>query len=217
MSSNTSELDGTSTTAATAASAAAPRITARARAKAERRTEIIDAATRLMARNGFRGVRLDDIGAAVGVSGPAMYRHFSSKEDLLLEMLTDISERLLAAGYEVMESTDDPEECLDGLIAVHVEFAITEPDLISVQYRDMDVLGDTERRRVRVLQRRYVELWADALLDVSENVDETSARVRVAAAFGLLNSSPRFPRAPRDHLRSLLTAMVRAALLAEDG
>jgi len=191
------------------------RITARARAKAARRDELIAAATRLMARNGFRGVRLDDIGAAVGVSGPAMYRHFSSKEELLLEMLTDISERLLAAGREVLSGTDDPDERIDGLIAVHVEFAITEPDLIAVQYRDLDALPESERRKIRVLQRRYVELWADALLDVWDGVDENGARIRVAAAFGLLNSSPRFPRAPRDYLRPLLTAMVRAALTAE--
>ena len=191
------------------------RLTPRARAKAERREEILTAASKLMSKHGFRGVRLDDIGQAVGVSGPAMYRHFSSKEDLLMEMLTDISERLHAAAEAVVSSESDPGARLDGLIAVHVDFVITEPDLISVQYRDLEVLPETARRKVRSLQRHYLDIWTKALQRLYPALDDTSARIRVSGGIGLLNSSPRFPRAPREYLRHLLTAMVRAALTVE--
>lgn len=191
------------------------RLTPRARAKAERREEILTAASKLMSKHGFRGVRLDDIGQAVGVSGPAMYRHFSSKEDLLMEMLTDISERLHAAAEAVVASESDPGARLDGLIAVHVDFVITEPDLISVQYRDLEVLPETARRKVRSLQRHYLDIWTKALQRQNPALDDTSARVRVSGGIGLLNSSPRFPRAPREYLRHLLTAMVRAAMTVE--
>lgn len=191
------------------------RLTPRARAKAERREEILSAASKLMAKHGFRGVRLDDIGQAVGVSGPAMYRHFASKEDLLVEMLTDISERLFAAAESVIATDSDPQAQLDGLIAVHVDFVVTEPDLISVQYRDLEVLPETGRRKVRSLQRQYLDIWTKALQGSNPSLDDTSARIRVSGAIGLLNSSPRFPRAPREYLRRLLTAMVRSALTAE--
>ena len=191
------------------------RLTPRARAKAERREEILSAASKLMSKHGFRGVRLDDIGQAVGVSGPAMYRHFSSKEDLLTEMLTDISERLHAAAEAVVAAETDPAARLDGLIAVHVDFVTTEPDLISVQYRDLEVLPESARRKVRSLQRQYLDIWTSALQGHSPALDDTSARIRVSGAIGLLNASPRFPRAPREYLRHLLTSMVRAALTAE--
>ena len=66
--------------------------------KPSRRDQILTAAAELFARHGFHGVGIDDIGAAVGISGPALYRHFRSKDAMLGEMLTSISERLLDGG-----------------------------------------------------------------------------------------------------------------------
>ncbi len=75
--------------------------TARDRAKADRRAALLAAAARLFAERGFDGVTLGDIGEAAGVSGPAVYRHVSSKQALLGAILVDVSERLLAGGRRV--------------------------------------------------------------------------------------------------------------------
>lgn len=79
--------------------------TSRDRAKAERRTALLAAAARLFAERGFDGVTLEDIGAAVGVSGPAVYRHVAGKQALLGAILVDVSERLLAGGRAVGTTT----------------------------------------------------------------------------------------------------------------
>lgn len=87
--------------AATHAAPSAPAATtgtSRDRAKAERRAALLAAAARLFAERGFDGVTLEDIGAAVGVSGPAVYRHVAGKQALLGAILVDVSERLLAGG-----------------------------------------------------------------------------------------------------------------------
>ena len=68
----------------------------RTRRKSDRRLQLLSAAERLFAERGFLAVRLEDIGAAAGVSGPAIYRHFPNKESLLVELLVGISTRLLA-------------------------------------------------------------------------------------------------------------------------
>ena len=65
-----------------------------------RRDEILRAAAQLFAERGSRAVGVDDVGAAVGVTGPAIYRHFASKDAMLAEMLLRISETLLAGGTE---------------------------------------------------------------------------------------------------------------------
>ncbi len=57
--------------------------TSRSRAKSDRRDKLIAAAERLVAERGFLTVRLEDIGAAAGVSGPAIYRHFPSRKHCL--------------------------------------------------------------------------------------------------------------------------------------
>ena len=64
--------------------------------------KLLAAAERLFAERGFLAVRLEDIGAAAGVSGPAIYRHFPNKEALLVELLVGISTRLLAGARAVV-------------------------------------------------------------------------------------------------------------------
>ncbi len=190
--------------------------TRRTQAKAARRAELLTAAARQMAERGFAGVRLEDIGRAVGVSGPAMYRHFSSKTELLDEMLVDISQRLYDGGAEVVDRGGPPSETLLALIGFHIDVLVTKPDLIVVQDRDLSSMTPEANHRVRLLQRRYVERWVDVVIAIFEQegrtLDRAEARVRVHATFGLLNSSPRLPAYDEALLRSLLTAMALAAL-----
>lgn len=191
--------------------------TRRGRAKAARRTELLAAAARLMARRGFVAVRLEDIAAEVGISGPAMYRHFASKNDVLDELLLDISERLFTGGQEVAEKGGAPADVLRSLVEFHIDVLVTKPDLIAIQDRDLDSLTPDANHRVRSLQRRYVENWVQVLVAATAaagrplTVEE--ARVRTHAAFGLLNSSPRLPEFDVTRLRALLTDMALAALL----
>ncbi|MBD1321305.1 TetR/AcrR family transcriptional regulator [Gordonia hankookensis] len=197
-----------------------PARTRRGQAKAARRAELLEAAARLMAAGGFAGVTLEDIGGAVGVSGPAMYRHFSSKTDLLDQMLVDISQRLHDGGAEVVARGGDPDQTLLELIRFHIDVLVTKPDLIAVQDRDLSSLTPAANHQVRSLQRRYVEQWVDVLLALDEVsgdrlLSREEARVRVHATFGLLNSSPRLPAYPEPGLRAVLGAMAWAALRAE--
>lgn len=189
-------------------------VTRRGLAKAARRRELLAAAARLMAERGFAGVRLEDIGAAVGVSGPAMYRHFTGKDAVLAEMLISISERLFDGGQSVVASTDGPDEALDGLIDFHIRFATTEPELIRVQDRDFSSLAAEASRAVRRLQRQYVELWADSLIQLDGSVPRQEARTRVQAVFGLINSSPRLPDLDARRQHVILARMAHAALLS---
>lgn len=189
-------------------------VTRRGLAKAARRRELLAAAARLMAERGFAGVRLEDIGAAVGVSGPAMYRHFSGKDAVLAEMLVGISQRLYAGGQAVLERASGDADALEGLIAFHVRFATTEPELIRVQDRDMSSLTPEARREVRRLQRKYVELWTDVLVRLGDRMPRQEAQTRVQAVFGLINSSPRLPDIETSRQSKLLALMAHSALLS---
>src|ERR1700727_501641 len=146
-----------------ALSAPAPAETRRSKAKSDRRSQLIAAAERLVAERGFLAVRLEDIGAAAGVSGPAIYRHFPNKEAMLVELLVGVSTRLLAGARAVAASARNSREALDGLIDFHLDFALGEPDLIRIQDRDLAHLPDRAKRQVRKAQRQYVEVWVDLL------------------------------------------------------
>ncbi|MFF0489776.1 TetR/AcrR family transcriptional regulator [Nocardia sp. NPDC004068] len=187
--------------------------TRREQLKAQRREQLLRAGARLIADRGFPGVRLEDLGAAAGISGPAVYRHFPNKEAVLVELLVGISRRLLAGGEAVVAQSDSPERALAGLVDFHLDFALGEPELIRIQDRDLENLPDSARRQVRRTQRRYVEVWVAVLRELRPDLPEASARVQAHAVFGLLNSTPHSaPAAQANRARPILRAMALAAL-----
>lgn len=188
--------------------------TRRSKAKSDRRSQLIAAAERLIAEHGFLAVRLEDIGAAAGVTGPAIYRHFPNKEALLVELLVGISTRLLAGATDVVARADEESDALDGLIDFHLDFVFGEPDLIRIQDRDLAHLPGPAKRQVRRAQRQYVEIWVDVLRRLNGKLGEADARLMAHASFGLLNSTPHSvkPGAVPEASRAVLQAMTVAAL-----
>ncbi|MGY4645748.1 SACE_7040 family transcriptional regulator [Cellulomonas sp. URHB0016] len=187
--------------------------TARLRAKAERRATLLSAAARLFARHGFDGVSIEDLGASAGVSGPAVYRHFPSKQAVLGALLVGVSERLLVGGAAVVQAAPDDAEALASLVRFHVDFALAEPDVIRVQDRDLAALSEPDGQAVRDLQRRYVEVWVDVLARLSPASERAELRLRAQATFGLLNSTPHSGRSlSAARTRGVLEEMALAAL-----
>jgi AcrR family transcriptional regulator len=182
-------------------------------ARPSRREQILRAAAQLFAERGSRSVGVDDVGAAVGVTGPAIYRHFASKDAMLAEMLEGISQRLLAGARErVAAAGPDPAAQLRALIAFQVDFALDNPALITVQDRDLGSLSAEDAARVRRLQRRYVEVWVDVLARLRPEEGTAGSRARAHAVFGLVNSTPHSGgRLPRAEMAALLAAMAEAA------
>ncbi|MFZ9629840.1 MAG: TetR/AcrR family transcriptional regulator [Ilumatobacteraceae bacterium] len=180
-----------------------------------RREELLDIAAELFAARGFVSVTVDDLGAAAGVSGPALYHHFESKEAMLGEMLVDISYHLLDAGRSLRDTVASA-ALLDELIAMHVDFAVDHRALISVHFRDLLQASPEDQRRVRRLQREYVEVWVDALVERHDDIAPAVARAAVHAGLGLINSTPFSPRARRADMVTMLRSMASAALASAD-
>jgi len=178
-----------------------------------RRDEILRVAAQLFAERGFHGVGVDDIGTAAGITGPGIYRHFDSKDAILAEMLVRISERLLAGGLaRVEEAAQDPTAALAGLIAWQTDFALSNPALIVVQDRDLANVADRDRRQVRQLQRRYVEVWVDVLTRLHPGAGQVQIRARAHALFGLINSTPHSAgELGAEEMSRILTNMALAA------
>ncbi|MBP2472511.1 AcrR family transcriptional regulator [Crossiella equi] len=177
-----------------------------------RREQILAAAAELFARHGFHGVGIDDIGSAVGISGPGVYRHFRSKDAMLGEMLLDISQSLLDGGSTRAAQAEDPAAALDALIGWHLDFALDNRALITVHERNLGNLAEGDRRQVRALQRRYVEVWVRVIRQAVGDLDEPAARAAAHAVFGLLNSTPHSAHLDRSAMAGLLHRMALAAL-----
>jgi len=159
-------------------------------AGATRREQILNEAAQLFAERGFHGVGVDEIGAAVGISGPGLYRHFPGKVAMLAELLVGISGRLLAEGKRRVAEAADSAAALDALVRGHAAFALDDRPLIILHDRELDRLRESDRKLVRQLQRQYVELWVEVVGKEHPDAQEEEVRAAVHAVFGLLNSTP---------------------------
>jgi len=180
--------------------------------RGSRREQILATAAELFAVRGFHGVSVAELGTACGVSGPALYRHFPSKDAMLAEMLVSISEELLEVGRERVAEADSPVAAVRALVDWHVEFALHNKALIVVQDRDWASLASEAREQVRTLQRRYVELWVGQLRAVHAGLPTKRARAMAHAAFGLINSTPHSAMLSEPAMRGLLQEMALRAL-----
>lgn len=194
--------------------------TPRSQAKENRRQALLAAAAALFALHGFNRVSLEDLGAAAGISGPAVYRHFQGKQAVLGDLLLTVSRELLGGGRRVIAETTDPLAALRRLVGFQVEFALGKPDVIRVQDRDFSNLSQKDQSEVRALQRNYVEIWVEVLSLLHPGTDAVELRMRAHATFGLINSTPHSVRnhgrkiAPKT-ARPLLEGMALAALTVD--
>jgi AcrR family transcriptional regulator len=180
-----------------------------------RREEILEIAVGLFASRGYHGVSMDDIGAAAGVTGPALYHHFAGKEAMLVAALNPVSEGLMKGGRaRVAQHPDDYRAALESLVEFHVAFALANPAVIALHLHELDRMPEEPRRQIRRLQRLYVEVWVETLTGVRRDLIAEEARVLAHAAFGLMNSTPFLGgEVDRDRRADLLKAATLRALL----
>ena len=179
-----------------------------------RREQILEVAADLFAQHGFHGVSIADLGAACGFSGPAIYKHFRSKQAILSEMLVSISEELLNEGRRRVKEATDDKAALASLVDWHVTFALEHKPLIVVQDRDWSALPVEAREKVRETQLAYVEVWVKVLRSLHRGLAAEPARARVHAGFGLINSTPHSAVVSDDDMHEILTRMALRALLS---
>lgn len=182
-----------------------------------RREQILDAATELFRRQGFPGTGIDEIGEAAGITGPGIYRHFSSKDEILLSILDRIWDLLRPVTEEVGDQP--PGQRLDRLIAAHTTLALDHRAELLILLRELRHVPEDYRRAAQRNDARYMDVWAEAISDLYPGCDRAEARVAARAVTGLIASSagePRSRRIPKDRYRAILGAMAWAALQGLD-
>ena len=187
---------------------------ATARRPANRRDLILRAAVRLFHERGYPATSVDDIGKAVDVSGPAIYRHFSSKEDLLLEAIRMAADEVQTIHEGARADTSDPRDLLRAYIRAYVEVALARSAMIAVWTSEARHLSRERRSPTLRRLRSWSQDWVAALHDARPELDEAECRLRVNAAIGLITSVATGPDTgiTSDLLAHSITAMAMATL-----
>jgi AcrR family transcriptional regulator len=180
-----------------------------------RREKILAAAAELLAQRGYHAVSLADIGAAAGIVGSGIYRHFQSKSAILDALLDQAMDLLSADAAQALASGAGDEQVLAALVAGQVAFAVDDRRLVQLYQREIHTLPEADRRRLRRRQRHYVEEWVHVLAGMRPGIADAEARARVHAAIGAIQSVASYHSGlPRDELVTLLTGIGLACLSA---
>ena len=182
-----------------------------------RQRELINVATKLFAQRGYHAVGINDISGELGLTGPAFYRHYPSKEALLIAVLDDaISSHLEEVG-DLVRSIADPRETLEAIVGHHIDFVFDQTVAIMTWRTEFRILPETDRHRLRYLQRLYTEEWVRTLRQLRPELGVDEVRTMCQATIALLQSPTEFTnKLPREGVQPILHAMAMNTLLRTD-
>ncbi len=122
-----------------------------------------EAALALFARHGYAAVSMREIASEVGVGAGALYNHFATKQDLLVELMTDHMQALLAAWLEEPSEELGPEARLEAFSRFHIRFHAGRSDEVFVAYMELRSLERPNFHRIEKMRRAY-EAELEAIL-----------------------------------------------------
>jgi AcrR family transcriptional regulator len=174
-----------------------------------REDAILAAAAELFAAHGYAAVGIDDIGAAVGVSGPAVYRYFPGKEALLAALVVSTADTLAEAFGPFESLTAEPDESLLRQIAC---VALDHRPGLATMMREQGRLSGSDALRVVEASERVAELTRRAVQWANPHLDPLAVQLRASAAAGasLAVVSGRAASVPRPRLDEMLVSSSRA-------
>lgn len=166
-----------------------------------------------MAERGFHDVGMAEIGAAAGITGSAIYRHFDGKSAVLVAMFDRVIDDLARDAEAVVTAGAPPAETLRQLVLTQVRFVQHDRTLLQVYHNENASLPPEDRHRLRRKQRLYVEEWVHVLGLLRPGVSDSELRTLVHAAIGAIQSVLFFSSGlPDPQLADLLIGVAEATM-----
>jgi AcrR family transcriptional regulator len=165
---------------------------------AERRAEILAVAATMFRERGYAATSVDMIGAAIGISGPAIYRHFEHKQALLIALL-DVAVQGATAQIDATVSAASPDTRLSVMAAAILHHAVSERagiGLLQTRAIDLDESGRAQLAAIRA------GLTDHLCYLLGETADRQGAARRLRAAFAVVGELAAGPSLPADDERA---------------
>lgn len=163
-----------------------------------RREQLIDAAARAFRRNGYAGVSIDDIGRDVGVVGPALYRYFDTKVEILVDAVTRFHEWQALETSRALSRPGPDNAVSAALVSGYVRIALEATDLLAVSLTEWLYLPPEVGERLERIRADNVSEWQRWLTIARPDVSETRAAVLVNIAKTIIDDCVRIPHLQRD-------------------
>ena len=171
------------------------------------------AAAELFAADGYPAAGMDQIGAAAGITGPAIYRHFDSKAAILAAVFDGIIDAVTARPDSLPGDQSAADE-LVGLVRVYADAVAARRRLMAVFVREVHHLPPEHRASLADRQRSLVRQWRALVSVIHPDWSPEVVRATVHGCFGMLNALGTFDSAlTDDQLADTLVALAARMLV----
>lgn len=119
---------------------------------------IREAATRLIARDGFAAVSMRQIAGEVGVQAGALYNYTPDKQSLLFDLMLTHMEDLMTAVSSQSFDDGDPLDRLDDFTRFHIAWHLPRRDAVFISYMELRNLSEANFQAIEALRRRYEDV-----------------------------------------------------------
>jgi len=123
---------------------------------------ILDAAASLFSQNGYKGTTLRDIAKLTNMKAGSLYYHFSSKEELVLEILTIGLSNIIDTVVHDIDALPEGASAKDILVTAargHLFALLEKPDYTSTSIRNYGQLPEDVQKRGRLVRDKYENMW----------------------------------------------------------
>jgi TetR/AcrR family transcriptional regulator, cholesterol catabolism regulator len=160
----------------------------------DREQQIMRQALRLFGQVGFSGTSLQNLADDLGITRPALYYYFSSKEELLWRLIGTLGDQLLEEVLPIVSEHMPPQEKLRKLVASHTRAILGNPDAFKVYFAERHKVGPRRDRQLRRGEEQYMTLYEDVIAEAQESgvVRTGDPQVLARVATGLPNSALRW-------------------------
>jgi len=160
----------------------------------DREQQIVDQALRLFSQEGYHGTSLQGIADNLGITRPAFYYYFRSKDDLLWKLIGNLGDRLLEEVRPVVKERVSPKEKLRRLIDAHVRTVLSDPDAFQIYFTERHVVAQQRDRQLRRGETQYMKLYQTVITEGQKAgvIRDGDAHLLALIVIGIANSPLRW-------------------------
>jgi AcrR family transcriptional regulator len=176
-----------------------------------RKAQLADAAAELFRKNGYHQVSVNDIAQAAGVTGPAVYRHFRGKQDILAHVLLSGMDTFGLVAEQALATAGTPADQLAALLRAVAALAVDRREITALWRWEGRHLAEADRAKIRHRGAELISQWAIALCDVRPTLSAADAELLGWATLSVYGSvSVHHVNPPRRRFEELLTRLASA-------
>jgi AcrR family transcriptional regulator len=135
----------------------------------DRQTQILKASMELIANKGIQGFTIKNLSKKIGISEPAIYRHFENKTDILINILNSFKEMSEMMSEMLVNNTGSALDKIEFMFSKMIEIFTEQPSIISVIFSEEIFKNET------VLKEKINEIQNIQQLNIENIIDKGQA------------------------------------------